>query len=115
MGETEWENVAGTYRRHEKEEDEQTEIQVSKLNFDGRCDNGQSVNLRISYKNFQTNHLHFIFSKDATKILKNAEGMLALSVLLELGEGDEVALFSYHGNLRDGGWHYTHFTGYLLR
>jgi len=79
MGETEWENVAGTYRRHEKEEDEQTEIQ------------------------------------DATKILKNAEGMLALSVLLELGEGDEVALFSYHGNLRDGGWHYTHFTGYLLR
>jgi len=41
--------------------------------------------------------------------------MLALSVLLELGEGDEVALFSYHGNLRDGGWHYTHFTGYLLR
>ena len=71
--------------------------------------------LKISYKNFQTNHLHFISSKDATKILKNAEGMLALSVLLELGEGDEVALFSYHGNLRDGGWHYTHFTGYLLR
>merc|ERR1711920_905651 len=42
MDETEWENVAGTYRRHEKEEDEQTEIQ------------------------------------DATKILKNAEGMMAL-------------------------------------
>jgi len=41
--------------------------------------------------------------------------MLALSVLLELGKGDEVAVFSYHGNLRDGGWHYTHFTGYLLR
>ena len=71
--------------------------------------------VKISYKTFQTNHLHFISSKDATKILKNAEGMLALSVLLELGEGDEVALFSYHGNLRDGGWHYTHFTGYLLR
>ena len=51
MGETEWENVAGTYRRHEKEEDEQTEIQVSKLNFDGRCDNGQSVN-KIPYENF---------------------------------------------------------------
>ena len=33
MDETEWENVAGTYRRHEKEEDEQTEIQVSKLNL----------------------------------------------------------------------------------
>ena len=44
MDETEWENVAGTYRRHEKEEDEQHEIQVSKLNFDGRRDNGQSVN-----------------------------------------------------------------------
>ena len=44
MDETEWENVAGTYRRHEKEEDEQTEIQVSKLNFDGRCDYGQSIN-----------------------------------------------------------------------
>ena len=44
MGETEWENVAGTYRRHEKEEDEQTEIQVSKLNFDGRYgQSGQSV------------------------------------------------------------------------
>ena len=114
MDETEWENVAGTYRRHEKEEDEQTEIQVSKLHFDGTCDNGLSIN-KISYKNFQTNHLHFTSSKDATKILKNAEGMLALSVLLELGEGDEVALFSYHGNLRDGGWHYTHFTGYLLR
>merc|ERR1719415_500387 len=66
MDETEWENVAGTYRRHEKEEDDENEIQ------------------------------------DATKILKNAEGMLALSVLLELGEGDEVALFSYHGNLREG-------------
>lgn len=68
MGETEWENVAGTYRRHEKEEDEQTEIQVSELNVDGRFDNGQSVNthkilvfLKISYKNFRTNHLHFIF------------------------------------------------------
>ena len=57
MGETEWENVAGTYRRHEKEEDEQTEIQVSKLNFDGRRD----IFLKISYKNFRTNHLHFIF------------------------------------------------------
>ena len=63
MGETEWENVAGTYRRHEKEEDEQTEIQVSELNVDGRFDNGQSVNthIKISYKNFRTNHLHFIF------------------------------------------------------
>ena len=49
MGETEWENVAGTYRRHEKEEDEQTEIQVSKLNFDGRCDNGQSVNVFLRF------------------------------------------------------------------
>ena len=47
MGETEWENVAGTYRRHEKEEDEQTEIQVSELNVDGRFDNGQSVNTHI--------------------------------------------------------------------
>merc|ERR1719270_1906349 len=73
-----WDNVAGTYRRHEKEDEEQQ-------------------------------------SPTSNHILKNAEGMLALSVLLELGEGDEVAVFSYHGNLRDGGWHYTHFTGYLLR
>jgi len=73
-----WENVAGTYRRHEKEDEEQE-------------------------------------SPTENHILKNAEGMLALSVLLELGKGDEVAVFSYHGNLRDGGWHYTHFTGYLLR
>jgi len=76
--EEKWENVAGTYRRHEKEDEEQQ-------------------------------------SPTSNHILKNAEGMLALSVLLELGEGDEVAVFSYHGNLRDGGWHYTHFTGYLLR
>ena len=47
--------------------------------------------------------------------LKKAEGMLALSVLLELEKGDQVAVYSYHGNLRDGGWHYTHFTGYMLR
>jgi hypothetical protein len=76
---TEWENVAGTYRRHEKEEDEENK------------------------------------APNSNNILKNAEGMLALSVLLELGKGDEVAVYSYHGNLRDGGWHYTHFTGYLLR
>jgi len=73
-----WDNVAGTYRRHEKEDEE-------------------------------------LESPTSNHILKNAEGMLALSVLLEIGEGDEVAVFSYHGNLRDGGWHYTHFTGYLLR
>merc|ERR1712038_2027655 len=48
-----WENVAGTYRRHEKEDEEQQ-------------------------------------SPTSNHILKNAEGMLALSVLLELGEGDEV-------------------------
>ena len=53
--------------------------------------------------------------QDISKSLKKAEGMLALSVLLELEKGDEVAVYSYHGNLRDGGWHYTHFTGYLLR
>ena len=46
--------------------------------------------------------------------LKKAEGMLAQSILLELEKGDQVAVFAYHGNLRDGAWHYTHFTGYLL-
>jgi len=46
--------------------------------------------------------------------LKKAEGMLAQSLLLELVEGDEVAVYAYHGNLRDGAWHYTHFTGYLI-
>merc|ERR1719415_281346 len=51
---TEWENVAGTYRRHEKEEDDENK------------------------------------APNSNNILKNAEGMLALSVLLELGEGDEV-------------------------
>lgn len=46
--------------------------------------------------------------------LQRAEGMLAQSVVLSLEENDEVGVFAYHGNLRDGGWHYTHFTGYLL-
>lgn len=46
--------------------------------------------------------------------LKKAEGMLAQSLLLELESGDEVAVYAYHGNLRDGAWHYTHFTGHLL-
>jgi len=46
--------------------------------------------------------------------LKKAEGMLAQSILLELEKDDEVAIFAYHGNLRDGAWHYTHFTGHLL-
>ncbi len=41
--------------------------------------------------------------------------MLAQSVVLELEKDDVVSVFAYHGNLRDGGWHYTHFTGYLIR
>ena len=32
----------------------------------------------------------------------------------ELEKDDEVAIFAYHGNLCDGAWHYTHFTGHLL-
>jgi len=46
--------------------------------------------------------------------LKKAEGMLAQSLLLELKPQDKVAVFAYHGNLRDGAWHYTHFTGHLI-
>jgi len=48
------------------------------------------------------------------KTLTKAEGMLAQSVLLELEKDDKVSVFAYHGNIRDGGWHYTHFTGYLI-
>ncbi|CAF2740629.1 C1QL [Lepeophtheirus salmonis] len=40
-----------------------------------------------------------------------AEGMLSQTVLLNLEKGDEVGVFAYHGNIRDGGWHYTHFVG----
>lgn len=69
-------NVAGAYRRHEGEGDEE--------------------------------------HQNAEAGLRRAEGMLAQHVLLELEAGDEVAVFAYHGNLRDGGWHYTHFTGFLI-
>jgi hypothetical protein len=41
--------------------------------------------------------------------------MLAQSVILELSKGDQVQVFAYHGNLRDGGWHYTHFNGFLIQ
>jgi len=46
--------------------------------------------------------------------LQRAEGMLGQSVVLSLEEKDQISVFAYHGNIRDGGWHYTHFTGYLL-
>ena len=46
--------------------------------------------------------------------LQKAEGMLAQSVALNLEENETVEVFAYHGNIRDGGWHYTHFVGYLL-
>ena len=50
-----------------------------------------------------------------TPILRRAEGMLAQSVILDLAKGDQVQVFAYHGNLRDGGWHYTHFNGFLIQ
>ena len=53
-------------------------------------------------------------NQDNEKNARVAEGMLAQSVLLELEKGDQVAVYAYHGNLRDGGWKYTHFTGYLI-
>ena len=40
--------------------------------------------------------------------------MLGQSVVLSLEEKDQISVFAYHGNIRDGGWHYTHFIGYLL-
>ena len=75
MGETEWENVAGTYRRHEKEEDEQTEIQVSKLNFDGRCDNGQSI-LRLHTNIYKLIAYILYFQRMLQKSLKMQKGCL---------------------------------------
>eukprot|EP00096_Caligus_rogercresseyi_P004154 TRINITY_DN18312_c0_g1_i1.p1 TRINITY_DN18312_c0_g1~~TRINITY_DN18312_c0_g1_i1.p1 ORF type:complete len:314 (-),score=47.53 TRINITY_DN18312_c0_g1_i1:169-1110(-) len=43
-----------------------------------------------------------------------AEGMLSQTVLLNLSKGDEVGVFAYHGNIRDGGWHYTQFVGFRI-
>jgi len=53
-------------------------------------------------------------TEEADRTYTKAEGMLAQSVILDLKEGDNVSVYAYHGNIRDGGWHYTHFTGYLL-
>jgi len=53
-------------------------------------------------------------SAEDLKSLTKAEGMLAQSVLLQLEKSDKVSVFAYHGNIRDGGWHYTHFTGYSI-
>ena len=52
--------------------------------------------------------------QEADRTFTKAEGMLAQSVILDLKENDNVSVYAYHGNIRDGGWHYTHFTGYLL-
>jgi len=46
--------------------------------------------------------------------LEKAEGMLTQSVVVQVEENDQVSVFAYHGNIRDGGWHYTHFNGYLI-
>jgi len=53
-------------------------------------------------------------TEEADRTFTKAEGMLAQSVILDLKENDNVSVYAYHGNIRDGGWHYTHFTGYLL-
>lgn len=49
-----------------------------------------------------------------SEALEKAEGMLTQSVVVQVEENDQVSVFAYHGNIRDGGWHYTHFNGYLI-
>merc|ERR1712066_853570 len=44
-----------------------------------------------------------------SEALEKAEGMLTQSVVVQVEENDQVSVFAYHGNIRDGGWHYTHF------
>ncbi len=43
-----------------------------------------------------------------------AESMLAQSVVLHLQSSDQVGVYAYHGNIRDGAFRYTHFTGYRI-